>query len=394
MANVFTPRFTSEGIAGNPKWSYPGNPYPAMPNCTNYAYGRYWEVTGQNPIGLGAGLDAGLWYDNTPNTFRKGLTPALGAVIVWYSPSGRWAGHVAVVEQILSNGDIITSNSYYLGKYFATETNYKDAYGTNQYLAPWMVTMRDYLLKGFIYPSNIAPSTYNWVYRVSDQASQVELTQPEKENNAIIIFSQLTYAGWSLSAIAGFLGCISLESTFNPGSCELNRGIPVAGSDYYAGGLGLAGWTDLPAYTATYPHPVLWNANRLDVDWWDGDFQIEMLKHSTDPLWIECGTGASRWGWNMGIVIPDQLSWNDYIHNTYTPERSAYNWFYQYQVGTYPDPTGTLPTRQANARYWYDWLSGISPLPPTDPTEPSGKGVHQMPLWMKLKPHRYRRRIF
>ena len=393
MPNVFTPRFTSEGIAGNPMWSYPGNPYPPMPNCTEYAYGRYWEVTGQNPIGLGAGQNAGLWDDYSV-AFPRGQVPVLGAVACWYNPEGREPGHVAVVEQILADGNIVTSNSYYNGRYFALETNLKDDIIPGQYLVPWMVNYRHYRLRGFIYPTNIAPSTYNWVYRVSDQASQIKLTQPEMENNAVIIYSQLTYAGWSLSAISGFLGCISLESSFNPGSCEIGLGIPVAGSDYYAGGLGLAGWTDYPPYTATYPHPCLWNANRLDVDWYDGDFQVEMLKHSTDPLWTQLGTGASRWGWNTAIAMPDKLDWDDYINNTFEPERSAYNWFYQYQLGFYPDSTGTLPTRQANARYWYDWLSGVSPLPPTDPTEPTGKGIHKMPLWMKLKPNRYRRRIF
>lgn len=374
-------------------WNYPGNPYPSMPNCTNYAYGRYWEVTGQQPVGLGGNQNAGLWYDYTPNTFSKGLTPALGAVAVWYSPSGRWAGHVAVVEQILSNGDIITSNSYYNGTYFATETNYKDAYGANQYLAPWMVTMRDYRLKGFIYPSNIAPPSYSWVYRVSDQASQVLLTQAEQENNATIIYSILTYEGWSLSAICGMLGSATRESTLNPGACELGLGVPVAGSDYYAGGCGLVGLTDYPPYTATYPHPVLWNANRLGEDWYDGNFQVEMLTHATDPLWTQLGTGASRWGWNTAIVMPNVMSWTDYIHNTMTPEESAYNWFFQFEAGVYPDPDGTLPIRQQNARNWYNFLIGIAPYPPINPDEPTGEGVPKMPLWMKLKPHRYRRRF-
>lgn len=392
MPNVFTPRFTSEGIWQNPIY-YTPNSYPEMPNCTNYAYGRYWEITGQNPTGLQYLGDGGSWYANVPSTFRKGLTPALGAIVCTGAPG--WAGHVAVVEQILANGDIITSNSGYrrpltsyppsMEGYFWTETCYKDAFGANQYLSSWEAS-RGYRLRGFIYADSYAPSPTSWVYRISDVASVLNLNQSERENNATIIYSILTYEGWTLSAIAGMLGSATRESTLNPGACEIGRGIPVTGSDYYGAGCGLVGLTDYPPYTATYPHPILWNANRLGEDWWDGNFQVEMLTHATDPTWTQLGTGASRWGWNMGIQMPDKLSWDEYIHNTLTPERSAYNWFFQFEAGIYPDPDGTLPERQANARYWYDWLQGIAPVPP--PYNPDY--TRKMPTWMKVKPHRRR----
>ena len=44
---AFTPRLNDNGILNNPKW-YSDNPFYqsgyGMPNCTCYAWGRFWEV--------------------------------------------------------------------------------------------------------------------------------------------------------------------------------------------------------------------------------------------------------------------------------------------------------------------------------------------------------------
>lgn len=397
---AFTPRmdaYTPTQIYNNPKWYSSQNIYyPAsqMPNCTCYTFGRFWEINGRIVDGLGRG-NGEDWWNSTDGSLlvKNSTTPVLGAIACWRHTVGDYYGHVAVVEKIYANGDIETSNSgyqrpltspvYNMSKYFWTETCYKDLYGPGRaYLSEWMKT-REYRLQGFIYPADIAPVTYDWVYRVSDQASTAALTQAEMENNAIIFYSILTYAGWSLSAICGALGSAQRESTLNPGACELGYGIPVSGSDYYGAGCGLVGLTDYPPYTATYPHPLLWNANREGKDWYDGTFQTEMLTHSTDPVWTQLGTGAQRWGWNMGLNIPDQLSWNDYIVNDYSPERSAYNWFYQFELGMYPDPTGTLPQRQQNARNWYNFLQGVAPVPPPKPPQDKSR----MYPWMMVKPY-------
>lgn len=78
-------------------------------NCTWYAYGRFAEILGKRPA-LPTG-NAGTWYRDCTK-YKKGKTPRPGAVIVWTYPSGG-AGHVAVVEEVRSNGDIVTSNSAY-----------------------------------------------------------------------------------------------------------------------------------------------------------------------------------------------------------------------------------------------------------------------------------------
>ena len=86
-------------------------PTSAYHNCTWYAFGRFSEILGRKaelPTG-----NAGTWYRNC-TAYKKGKVPKPGAVAVWtYSDGG--AGHVAVVEEVKSNGDIVTSNSAWNG---------------------------------------------------------------------------------------------------------------------------------------------------------------------------------------------------------------------------------------------------------------------------------------
>lgn len=52
---AFTPRLTDEGILNNFHW-YSDNPFYqsgyGMPNCTCYAWGRFWEIGDPNNIGV------------------------------------------------------------------------------------------------------------------------------------------------------------------------------------------------------------------------------------------------------------------------------------------------------------------------------------------------------
>lgn len=131
---------------------YLTDPDIGMPNCTCYAWGRRYELTNNRPDG-GSGeghgkklctSDAGEWYDYNINLGDKGYpygqTPKLGAIICWERPGA--AGHVAVVEEIDENGDIVTSNSGYRSStYFWTEEITKNS-GYARY---------GYIFKGFIY---------------------------------------------------------------------------------------------------------------------------------------------------------------------------------------------------------------------------------------------------
>lgn len=149
---AYIPRLNSDGMNNNIHWYSNGNPYYAtgygMPNCTAYAWGRFWEVgdplnTGANkpnPNELPGYYDGGVWWNHVDrNVYQTGSIPQLGAVIC-FERTG-YAGHVAIVEQINNDGSIVTSNSAYGGTYFYTQT----LYASNNY--GW----GSYVFQGFIY---------------------------------------------------------------------------------------------------------------------------------------------------------------------------------------------------------------------------------------------------
>ena len=142
----YTPRTDSNGIEGDFHY-YSKNPFYTagygLPNCTCYAYGRFWEIADPedkaiNKPTLSLG-NAGQWYGHTSDGYERGKTPKLGAVICWNNPGE--AGHVAIVEEILSNGDIVTSNSAWNSTFFYMKT-YSKAAGYN---------FSTYEFQGFIY---------------------------------------------------------------------------------------------------------------------------------------------------------------------------------------------------------------------------------------------------
>ena len=113
----------------NPFWpSFAPPAVGADGNCTWYAYGRFSEIAsyeaGECQLPTGNGED---WYTRASASgyYEVGQEPRLGAVICF--SGGGDGGHVAVVEQILDNGDVVTSNSAYgnPGTYFYTQTYHK-----------------------------------------------------------------------------------------------------------------------------------------------------------------------------------------------------------------------------------------------------------------------------
>lgn len=95
-----------------------------LPNCVGYAWGRWRELLGKEPE-LSTG-NAENWFNFTRDGYKRGQTPKLGAVICWRKGEAfnekDGAGHVAIVEEIKSDGTIVTSNSAYGGSRFFTKT--------------------------------------------------------------------------------------------------------------------------------------------------------------------------------------------------------------------------------------------------------------------------------
>ena len=150
---AYTPRFNAVGMEGNPKW-YSRNPfYPryGLPNCTCYAWGRWWEINDPNGYNnrpnLNTAGNAKSWWPNNISRFSHGQTPKLGAIICFAPPAGSSAnGHVAVVERIQGN-KITTSNSDWRGRYFYTETLTPDGNGKYHH---WTYTSQGFLYNPFV----------------------------------------------------------------------------------------------------------------------------------------------------------------------------------------------------------------------------------------------------
>lgn len=149
---AYVPRLNDNGIRGNYKW-YSRNPFYqsgyGLPNCTCYAWGRFWEIgdpsnTGANRPHLPTG-NGNQWYGQVVGYQKNSYTPKLGSVVCF---GGASPGHVAIVEEIRDNGNtIVTSNSDWQGRFFYTETLQRRSDG--KFRHPHRSKL--YLSQGFIY---------------------------------------------------------------------------------------------------------------------------------------------------------------------------------------------------------------------------------------------------
>ena len=118
----FNPRLTAPSSSNK---YYNSNMNPFVPagygmfqnngNCTAYAYGRFMEEANMSSCKLST-ANAEKWYSKNDG-YKRGQTPKLGAVACWEG-LGSAAGHVAIVEQINSDGTITLSNSGWQYKLF------------------------------------------------------------------------------------------------------------------------------------------------------------------------------------------------------------------------------------------------------------------------------------
>lgn len=125
--------------------------HSCLPNCCGLVHGRWLESQKQTDYKKYDKLcigDAKSYY-NKKDGYKRGQVAKLGAVVCF---ENKKSGHVAFVEQIYKNGNILTSNSGYNGTRFFTKelkkkNNYKFGIG--------------YKLQGFIYPPVDFEEQYN-----------------------------------------------------------------------------------------------------------------------------------------------------------------------------------------------------------------------------------------
>ena len=147
---AFSPRLNAPSTSN--KYYYSLNRFYksgyGLPNCTCYAWGRFYEILGSAPkLSLS---NAENWWGHNDG-YKRGQTPQLGAVICWRKGKAGngadGAGHVAVVEQINSDGSIVTSNSAWKGTRFYTQ-KLKKPYN-----------LSGYTFQGFIYNPAVKTTT-------------------------------------------------------------------------------------------------------------------------------------------------------------------------------------------------------------------------------------------
>ena len=364
----------------NPCWYGPSNGFNTrgngLPNCTCYAYGRATELNGGIAVpGLASTGDAGTWYNRSTNSLKAGNNAndvQLGDILVFGATSNEHPnGHVSVVEEIhreASRPYIKVSQSGYqrplwayppnMKKYFFTGTHYFD----DNFRDGWVRSYGYYLAGILRFLSDPGSPSYpipaSWIHK-SDYR---DMTEPDKQNNAILIYVQLSQLGWTLNAIAGFLGNAERESNIDPQATG-------------TGGGGLVGFTPLSNYTR-------WS-NYYGYTWYDGEHQIEFI--------------------DMGVYCPGYNADNTpRLENTWTPNNHGINMSYSAYKVSYREPEdlarvfmygyerpnesyARLDLRQQWARKWYTFLQGVD-VNSVGPivTESDVKDITRlnMPVWM------------
>ena len=214
-------------------------------------------------------------------------------------------------------------------------------------------------------------------YMTTDSGGQMGTTNTSnitsyQIHNATKVYNYFNNLGWSLSAIAGMLGNMQLESWLSPALIQgthrsllpnsasslsdVPNNVMIHFYDSYYGysnggfGVGLVQWD---GYTSTSPagQKLVSFAERYGLDWYDGDTQLYRIEREQQ----------TNIQWQNGTVDGIYWTWSTYINNTQTPEKSAHAWRVCYEVAA----SGTDTTRQENARYWYDYFSGTPPTPPS-----------------------------
>jgi hypothetical protein len=224
------------------------NPYPAMedngfvlPSSAAYAWGRFSEIQ-RLPANLPK-LSPEEWFDSD-HGYLTSNEPEVGAVICWVSgidsQESDGKGHVAIVEQIIDENTIVISesidkNNISFGEIFRTAEikNDNKNWGKDS----------SYSFKGFILNPGAVAGTFTDTITKSDinKPSGKWLTDnADRAPNARYICKYLLNCGWTLNAVAGFLGNVVHESSMNPDITEFGT---------TNGGYGLVQWTPQTRFT-------------------------------------------------------------------------------------------------------------------------------------------------
>lgn len=382
MGYDYVPRLTDVGMRSSSYYSvmpspwntylkplnwYPSHGHPG--NCTSYCVGRWWEICGGDTSKMSGLLsersitgtwNGGAWYVCSPQLQAGKSNPQPGDIACW-SIGNTWSGHVAVVEEVHADYCVMSQSEYH-GKYFNKTTNYAKYDYTGQ-TANNYYKRNGYVFRGFIRMKDVpSPPTIpdfdmptEWVH----YPDYHDMTEADRENNAIMAAVQLYSYGWTLEAIAGAIGNFVRESNLDPQSTG-------------TGGGGLVGWTPLSNLTR-------WTSY-YGYTWYDGEKQIEF---------IDMGVYCSGYDSDSGVPILEAqwlpgrvygITYSDYKTMTQTPESMAELFMKGYEAPGVP----ALEERKANARKYFEFLQGMNFESPKRPY------IHHTPVWMMAGRPKYK----
>lgn len=121
-----------------------------LSNCVGYAVGRFNEEINAGKCKYLKSCNAENFIRNNPK-LKSGQTAKQGAVMCWEG-KGSKAGHVAIVEKVISDTEVFTSESAYNGKAFYNKTRKKGK-------GNWGMGS-NYSFNGFLYNPEL-PDKYN-----------------------------------------------------------------------------------------------------------------------------------------------------------------------------------------------------------------------------------------
>ena len=154
--------------------------HSCLPNCVGMVHGRWLESQNQTNYSKYDKLPTGNaenYYPYTKDGYKRGKEPRIGAIICWRKgkagDASDGAGHVAFVEEVKSNGDVVTSNSAYGGSRYYLKT-YKKS--NNYYMGA------KYIFQGFIYnPANFGDDKYNLTRLLKKGCKGTDVKELQKE---------------------------------------------------------------------------------------------------------------------------------------------------------------------------------------------------------------------
>lgn len=186
-----------------------------LSNCVGYAYGRFNEIGGYGYCKYLRPVNAENFMQYK-GSLEVGQTPRVGACMVWQRgntlSNSDGAGHVAIVEKVVSSTQVITSESAYGGSAFYTQTR-------NQGNGNWGMS-GTYKFLGFIYNPAVSGAASNASNITTNSSGETVYT---------------VNSGDSLSAIAAKYGTTyqalaKYNNISNPNIIKVGQQIRIPGS--------------------------------------------------------------------------------------------------------------------------------------------------------------------